>query len=178
MPDPAPAMDPVFILIYNQIERVSEEIEKGARFLEKQEAIRNLYPEDGSWIIGNSLAIALLNSYNWLERALEHVAVYVDDFNPSGAGASFKLLEQMTRETSLRPAVLTPELHAVLYDLRRLRHALLHGYENPIVAENLVERFGSFRQEFWPSFLESMERVRDYLESEEDSDDANRSKSS
>lgn len=178
MPDTSQAMDPVFILIYNQIERVSEEIEKGARFLEKQEAIRDLYPEDVSWIIGNSLAIALLNSYNWIERALEHVAVYVDDFKPSGAGASFKLLEQVTKETQLRPAVLTPELHAVLYDLRRFRHAVLHGYENPIVAEDLVEKFGHFRQEFWPRFLESMERVRDYLESEEEPDDASRSNSS
>ena len=62
MPEPIQAMDPVFILICNQTERVIAEIEKGARFLENRETLENLHPDDEPRAIGNTLAIILLNN--------------------------------------------------------------------------------------------------------------------
>ena len=111
-----------------------------------------------------ALALIVHNLYNGTERILEDIAKIADDFDQSGKSSHADLIDMMAAKTPLRPAVLTPELRAILHDLRKFRHVVRHSYGNPLATRKVMEKFESFRRTFWPGFRGSLERVLTHLE--------------
>lgn len=71
----------------------------------------------------------LLHSfYTGVENVFKRIAVHVDRQVPRGEDWHQSLLNAMTRSTSRRPAVMSQELKAVLYEYLKFRHVFRQGY--------------------------------------------------
>ena len=111
-----------------------------------------------------------------IEQILEDIAKVADDFDPSSASSHSDLISLMATKTRHRPAILTPELLAILDDLRKFRHVVRHGYGRPFRAEEIVEKFELFQRIFLPKFLESLERYKARIQSASNPDFGRNSK--
>ena len=168
---PKPSPETVFEEIDPKLERISVEIGKGKEFLKNINAAKNLLdPESLSWGRGHLLAFMVHNMYNGIEQILEYIAKVADDFDPSSASSHSDLISLMATKTPHRPAILTPELTAILDDLRNFRHVARHGYGRPFRVEEVVEKFELFQRIFLPQFLESLERYRAHIQTARDPD--------
>ena len=159
MPNPSP--DTIFEEIDPKLERISIEMGEGMDILKDINAKKDtLDTERLSWKEGRLLALTVHNIYNGVEQILEDIAKVSDDFDPSSASSRSDLISLMATKTRHRPAILTPELLAILDDLRKFRHVERHGYGKPFRAEEIAEKFEIFERIFLPQFLESLERCK------------------
>ena len=158
--------DTVFDVIDPKLERISAEIEEGMESRNDVNAMKGVLDQARlSRTEGRLLALTVHNLYNGVEQILEDIAKVADDFDPSNASSHADLISLMAAKTRRRPAILTPELFAILDDLRKFRHVMRHGYGKPIMADKVVEKFDLFQRSFWPQFLESLERCKTHLRS-------------
>ena len=170
--------DTVFDAIDPKRERISLEIGEGKKSQKNIQAMKDvLDSENLSWTEGRLLALTVHNLYNGVEQILEDIAKVSDDFDPSSASSHADLISLMATKTRRRPAILTPELFAILDDLRKFRHVMRHSYGNPITADEVVEKFDLFQRSFWPQFLESLERYKTHLRSVSNPSQSENSKS-
>lgn len=166
--NPMPNLSPVTVFeeIEPKLERISADIDNGKKYLSNINMVKNLLdPESVSWGQGHLLAYIVHNMYNGIEDILEDIAKVDDEFNPSSASSHSDLISLMATETQRRPAILTPELHAILDDLRKFRHVARHGYGKPFRTEEVQEKFDLFQRIFLPKFLESLERYKAHIQS-------------
>src|SRR5687767_11326036 len=77
----------------------------------------------------NSVALNLHSFYNGLERAMELIALEMDEGTLGGETWHIELLRQMTLELpSVRPAVLSAETGRNLDEYRKFRHRVRNIY--------------------------------------------------
>ena len=164
-PMPKPSPDTVFEEVDPKLERIFIEISEGIDALDGIDSIENfMEPDNLSWSKGRILAFAFHNIYNGIEQILEDIAKLGDDFDPSRASSDSGLISLMATKTRHGPAILSPELHAILDDLRKFRQVVRHCYGRPMHSRKLLEKFELFQDIFWPQFLESLERYRTHIQ--------------
>ena len=147
-----------------KLDRISFELGRGdSTYRELVELRDNMDPnvENEHEPQGLTLGLALIvhHLYNGIEQILEDIAKIADNFDQSGKSSHADLIDIMATNTPLRPAILTPELRAMLHDLRKFRHVVRHSYGNPLVTKKVMEKFTRFREIFWPRFEDSLSRV-------------------
>ena len=173
-----PSPDMVIEEIDPKLERISLEIGEGVETLADINAIKDQMDSTKKWRNeARSLALTVHNLYNGVEQILEDIAKVADDFDPSSASSHSDLIGLMATKTRHRPAILTPELRAILDDLRKFRHVMRHGYGKPIMADKVVDKFDLLQRNFWPQFLESLERYKIHLRSASSQGQSENSKS-
>ena len=100
------------------------------------------HPSPDDWHV-DATALNLHGFYAGVERLLEIIAEAVDGTIPAGAAWHRALLSQMGSEISeVRPAVLSPDLVALLDRYRGFRHVVRNVYTTRLDAlqvERLVE---------------------------------------
>lgn len=159
-----PSPDTVFDVIDRKLERIYAEIEEAMESRNDVNAMKGVLDQARlSRTEGRLLALTVHNLYNGVEQILEDIAKVADDFDPSNASSHADLISLMATKTRHSPAILTPELFAILDDLRKFRHVMRHGYGKPIMADKALEKFDLFQRNFWPQFLESLERYKTHL---------------
>lgn len=147
-----------------KLDRISYELGRGdSTYRELVELRDNMDPnvENEHEPQGLTLGLALIVHHlcNGIEQILEDIAKITDNFDQSGKSSHADLIDMMATNTLLRPAILTPEIRAMLHDLRKFRHVVRHSYGNPLVTKKVMEKFTRFREIFWPRFLDSLRRV-------------------
>lgn len=115
----------------------------------------------------NSVALNLHSFYNGLERAMELIALEMDEGTLGGETWHTELLRQMTFELpSVRPAVLSTETGRNLDEYRKFRHRVRNIYAIQLSAtrmEHLVESLPSIWSQIqtellaFANFLERLE---------------------
>jgi hypothetical protein len=75
-----------------------------------------------------ALAAVLHSFYGGAENIFKRVALEIDRSVPSGMSSHSGLLDQMTRPTNLRPAVISEDLHERLDAYLDFRHMFRHAY--------------------------------------------------
>ena len=153
-----------------KLDRVSFELDRGDKMyrqiLDELKDGGNPIHDNEHEPVGLTLALTLIvhNLYNGTEQILEDIAKIADDFDQSSKSSHADLIDMMAVKTPLRPAVLTPELCAMLHDLRKFRHVVRHSYGNPLITKEVMEKFESFRHTFWPRFRGSFVHIVAHLE--------------
>lgn len=87
----------------------------------------------------SALAAMLHSFYNGIENLLKRVAVETGEALPDGDVWHRKLLDQMSRPTDARPAVLTEELRSTLRLYLDFRHMFRHSYTFDLRWEKMRE---------------------------------------
>ena len=166
--NPVPKQSPemVFEDIDQKLERISIELDEGIKTLVKIKVIKEMVDPKIEWRDeARSLALAIHNIYSGVEQVLEDIAKVADDFDPTSASSHSDLIILMATKTRHRPAILNPELRAMMDDFRKLRHVVRHGYGRPFRGEEIVEKFLLFQRNFLPQFLRSLERYKAHIQS-------------
>lgn len=150
--------------VLRKLDRISFELDRGdSAYRELVELRDNMDPnvENEHEPQGLTLGLALIvhHLYNGIEQILEDIAKIADNFDQASKSSHADLIDMMATNTPLRPAILTPELRAMLHDLRKFRHVVRHSYGNPLVTRKVMEKFTNFREIFWPRFQDSLWRV-------------------
>ena len=149
-----------------KIARIAHDISRGKLYLDQLYAMENYDIEEDTVPAPHIMALAQIvhNLYNGVEDILEDIAKITDNFDPRSESSHSDLINLMATKTSLRPAVLSPELHSIMDDFRKFRHVVRHSYGDPLIAKKVVEKFDTFHRIFWPRFFESLMPVLAHVE--------------
>ena len=75
-----------------------------------------------------ALAGIMHSFYTGIENIFKRIAEEIDSSIPAGPRFHAELLEQMSRPSPQRPAVISDELHVILGDYMGFRHMFRHAY--------------------------------------------------
>ena len=83
---------------------------------------------------------AILNSfYTGLERIFERIAKEIDTRKPEGERWHIELLNQVARQTEIRPAVISEDSRQRLRDYLAFRHRSRHAYAHYLVWDSMAQ---------------------------------------
>lgn len=116
-------------MVEKTISRIKFEIEQIDRLLESYEdLLAKTHRTTPDLIEITAIASVLHSFYNGLENIFLTIAKGIDQESPTGSQWHRKLLTQMAKPTSHRPAVLTIETMHQLVDYLGFRHFYRHSY--------------------------------------------------
>ena len=120
-------MQPIFARLTHQLDKAEQELR---RIEEAVDLFAGLDTSPASqWARRTSLASGVEAVYSGLEGILKGIAEDIDGHVPQGGAWHAKLLETMALEVpGVRLAVVSPETHGLLDELRRFRHAVRSHY--------------------------------------------------
>ena len=149
-----------------KLDRIVHDINRGKIYLDELNAKENYVIEEDTVPAPQIMALAQIvhNLYNGVEDILEDIAKITDNFDPRSESSHSDLVNLMATKTSLRPAVLSPELHSIMDDFRKFRHVVRHSYGDLLIEKKVVEKFDTFHRIFWPRFFESLMPVLAHVE--------------
>ena len=141
-----------------KLARIAHDINRGNIYLDELNAKENYDIEKDTVPVSQIVALAQIvhNLYNGVEDILEDIAKITDNFDPRSESSHSDLVNLMATKTSLRPAVLSPELYSIMDDFRKFRHVVRHNCGDLLIAKKVVEKFDTFHRFFWPRFLDSL----------------------
>ncbi|MFG6084187.1 hypothetical protein ACEUZ9_000436 [Paracoccus litorisediminis] len=150
--------DPLFLRINAKLKRLEAEINSAQTDLlfSKKDMTNRL--------LVRSVAYAVHNAYNGIEQILEDVAQGVDGDKPVGGSMHSALLDQMSQDTGLRPAIVSEDDYPAYDDLRRFRHLFRHAYGVDLRADEIFNKFEIVRETILPNLKAALLTLRDCLE--------------
>lgn len=113
----------------------------------------------------DTMARSLHDLYHGIEHILEQVAKVIDRERPAGGSYHALLLDQMTRATADRPAVISDSTG--LRDLMRFRHFFRNAYAVEMRVEEVVRKVTTFEESIHPDLLRGIRELREHLLREE-----------
>lgn len=119
--------------------------------------------DDGDWGAVSAASLGVHNVYNGIEDILMSLARDLDGSAPSGPTIHQDVLDQMASEISgRRPALLPPDLHIDLTDLKGFRHLVRHKYGFDLRPEKVVDNVQRL-QRAYPAFVQRLTALHDLL---------------
>lgn len=130
-----------------EIENELKQLEELRRRLLETE--RKKYCSEDRKVYEESEALKLHNFYTGCENIFERIAVAFNGGVPEGEGWHKKLLSIMTLDIpSIRPSVISSNLHKKLDEYLRFRHVVRYIYAFEIDSERLQKLVDSFDETF------------------------------
>ena len=120
-------MRPIFARLEHQLAKAERELGRIEETIRLFDGLENT--PAATWARRTSIAGGIEGVYSGLEGILKGIAEDIDGHVPQGSAWHAKLLETLALEVpGVRPAVLSPETHGLLDELRRFRHAVRSNY--------------------------------------------------
>jgi uncharacterized protein YutE (UPF0331/DUF86 family) len=117
----------------------------------------------GDWGAVSAASLGVHNVYNGIEDILMSLARDLDGSAPTGPTIHQDILDQMASELSgRRPALLSPELHLELTELKGFRHLVRHKYGFDLKPEKVVDNVQRL-QRVYPVFAERLDALHHLL---------------
>lgn len=117
----------------------------------------------GDWGAVSAASLGVHNVYNGIEDILMSLARDLDGSAPTGPTLNQDILDQMASELAgRRPALLTPDLHMQLTELKGFRHLVRHKYGFDLKPEKVVDNVERLQQVF-PTFAKRLKDLHDQL---------------
>ncbi len=117
----------------------------------------------GDWGAVSAVSLGVHNVYNGIEDILMSLARDLDGSAPAGPSVHQDILDQMASElASRRPALLSPDLHGELTELKGFRHLVRHKYGFDLKPEKVVDNVERL-QRVYPVFAQRLSDLHDLL---------------
>lgn len=152
---------PLCTRINDYLERVEIAMQKGAAMAELADDQPDPYKK--RILVESGVAKALHDAYSGYEKIFEEIADEVDGGKPGGDAWHRKLLSQMRQPTSVRPAVLPPDLFDEIDDLRGFRHVFRASYGGDLRTDEIMRKFSRLA-EVHQKLLRSLQELADHLD--------------
>lgn len=115
------------------------------------------------WSLLNAISMAVHDAYNGVEESMKAVAAEIDDIVPTGSDWHRELALQLSAELpGTRPAVLAPELMALLQEARAFRHLVRHRYGTELDRRRTLEALATMARAL-PTFERDLGRLQAWL---------------
>ncbi|MDH4415000.1 MAG: hypothetical protein QE484_16955 [Rhizobium sp.] len=117
----------------------------------------------GDWGAVSAASLGVHNVYNGIEDILMSLARDLDGSAPTGPTLHQDILDQMASELAgRRPALLSPDLHMQLTELKGFRHLVRHKYGFDLKPEKVVDNVERLQHVF-PTFAKRLKDLHDQL---------------
>lgn len=144
--------------IRGELQDLDRTVERAAQFWERGRQS----PDDQDMYL-DSVALNLHSFYSGLERMFELIARHIDGQVPDSQHWHRDLLQRMTRDEEVRPAVISTASGDALDEFRRFRHLVRNVYTFNLVPEKM-EPLVSRAPDVWVRVRAELLAFADFLE--------------
>jgi hypothetical protein len=136
--------------LHTKLARLGQEITNLRDFVQLAAATPKEF--SSPWGMAMTCSGGVRNAYNGMEDILKAVAKDIDDYVPGGENWHQDLLDQMTAESDVRPAILGTDLYEQMVALKGFRHVVNHNYDTTLKLDKVRENLAVLQQAY-PQFV-------------------------